>query len=111
MDELHGTGGSTPDNHVVGDQTGAASGLAAPEGQPWQHACAGSAEVVRAGTGQGLGSQGSLAFDARLQRFFAVNTGSNSISMLSLDADGNLQSLSTVDAGGLRPISITARAF
>jgi 6-phosphogluconolactonase len=61
------------------------------------------------GTGAGLGSQGALVFDARSQRFFAVNPGSNSISMLSLDSDGNLVALSTVASGGNRPVSITAR--
>jgi 6-phosphogluconolactonase len=61
------------------------------------------------GTGAGLGSQGALVFDARLQRFFAVNAGSDTISMLALDADGNLTALSTVASGGMRPVSVTAR--
>jgi 6-phosphogluconolactonase len=59
------------------------------------------------GTGAGLGSQGALVFDARSQRFFAVNTGSNSISMLGLASDGKLMPLSTVDSGGTTPVSIT----
>jgi 6-phosphogluconolactonase (cycloisomerase 2 family) len=59
------------------------------------------------GTGAGLGSQGAIAWDARSQRMFAVNAGSNSISMLALDADGNLTALSTIASGGIRPISIT----
>jgi len=58
------------------------------------------------GLGAGLGSQGSLVFDARTQRFFAVNTGDNSISMLALGADGTLTALSTVASGGTRPVSI-----
>jgi 6-phosphogluconolactonase len=62
------------------------------------------------GTGSGLGSQGALAFDPRSQRFFAVNTGSNSISMLTVDADGNMTAMSTVDSGGMRPVSITVKA-
>ena len=59
------------------------------------------------GIGAGLGSQGSLVFDAKLQRFFAVNTGDNTISMLSIDTDGNLARVATVPSGGTRPVSIT----
>jgi 6-phosphogluconolactonase len=59
------------------------------------------------GTGAGLGSQGALVFDARSQRFFAVNPGSNSISMLGLASDGKLMPLSTIDSGGTSPVSIT----
>jgi hypothetical protein len=46
-------------------------------------------------------------FDARSQRFFAVNPGDNSISMMALDAGGRLTVLSTVPSGGMRPVSIT----
>ncbi|MCE9571799.1 MAG: beta-propeller fold lactonase family protein [Deltaproteobacteria bacterium] len=60
-----------------------------------------------AGLGAGLGSQGALVFDTKLQRFFAVNTGDDSISMLELDTDGSLKTLSTVPSGGVRPVSIT----
>ena len=59
-----------------------------------------------AGTNAGLGSQGALAFDARTQRFFAVNAGDNSISMLALDADGAITATSTVPSGGKHPVSI-----
>jgi 6-phosphogluconolactonase (cycloisomerase 2 family) len=58
------------------------------------------------GLGSGLGSQGALVFDARTQRFFAVNTGDNTISMLALGSDGVLTALSTVASGGMRPVSI-----
>jgi 6-phosphogluconolactonase (cycloisomerase 2 family) len=57
--------------------------------------------------GQGIGSQGSLVFDQKSQRFFAVNPGNNTISMLELDASGRLTSLSTVPSGGIRPVSVT----
>jgi len=60
-----------------------------------------------AGIGSGLGSQGSIVFDAKLQRFFGVNTGDNTISMLAIDADGNLARMATVASGGTRPVSIT----
>ena len=60
-----------------------------------------------AGLGAGLGSQGSLMFDAKSQRFFAVNAGDNTISMLAIDSDGNLSTLAMVPSGGKRPISIT----
>jgi 6-phosphogluconolactonase len=60
-----------------------------------------------AGLGAGLGSQGALVFDARSQRFFAVNAGDNTISMLEMDADGEMSMLSKVSSGGVRPVSIT----
>jgi 6-phosphogluconolactonase len=60
-----------------------------------------------AGLGAALGSQGSLVFDAKSQRFFTVNAGDNTISMLSIDADGNLATLAMVPSGGMRPVSIT----
>jgi len=58
------------------------------------------------GLGAGVGSQGSLVFDAKSQRFFAVNAGDNTISMLAIDADGNLAMLSKVASGGIRPVSV-----
>lgn len=60
-----------------------------------------------AGAGAGLGSQGALVFDAVWQRFFAVNTGDNTISMLALMPDGSVSTLSTIASGGMRPVSIT----
>lgn len=59
------------------------------------------------GLGAGLGSQGSLVFDAKSQRFFAVNAGDNTISMLAIDTDGHLSTLAMVPSGGIRPVSIT----
>jgi 6-phosphogluconolactonase len=57
--------------------------------------------------GMGVGSQGSIVFDARMQRFFAVNPGNNTISMLALDPAGRLMTQSSVPSGGTRPVSIT----
>lgn len=59
------------------------------------------------GTGAGLGNQHGLVFDAASSRFFAVNAGDHTISMLELDTDGKLLPLSTVASGGERPISVT----
>jgi 6-phosphogluconolactonase (cycloisomerase 2 family) len=67
----------------------------------------GAYATTGAGLGAGLGSQGALVFDAASQRFFAVNAGDNSISMLAIDRDGQLSALSTVASGGKRPVSIT----
>ncbi|MEQ8978442.1 MAG: beta-propeller fold lactonase family protein [Deltaproteobacteria bacterium] len=61
------------------------------------------------GSGMGLGSQGGLVFDDATDRFFAVNAGDDTVSMLALHEDGTLESLSTVDAQGVAPVSITAR--
>ena len=62
-----------------------------------------------AGTNAGLGSQGALVFDEKTQRFFAVNAGDNTISMLALDEDGAMTATSTVPSGGKRPVSIAVR--
>ncbi len=56
------------------------------------------------GTGAGLGSQGALVLDGGL--IFAVNAGSNDVSVLSVGANG----LTWVDkkpSGGTMPISLT----
>lgn len=58
------------------------------------------------GNGGAPASQGSLVFDAATQRFFAVNNGNDTISMLSLGADGKLQEITTVSSGGKKPVSI-----
>jgi 6-phosphogluconolactonase len=63
-------------------------------------------DTAGAGTGAGLGSQGSLVFDRKSGRFFAVNTGDDSISMLGMDAEGNLSLLSSIASGGKRPVTI-----
>jgi 6-phosphogluconolactonase len=62
-----------------------------------------------AGTAAGLGSQGAIAWDKKTQRFFAVNAGDNTISMLGLDNDGVLTKLASVASGGTKPISIAVQ--
>lgn len=69
----------------------------------------GSFATGGAGLAMGLGSQGALVFDARTQRFFAVNAGDDSISMLALDPDGTIHTLSTVPSGGKRPVSVAVK--
>ncbi|MFO0573115.1 MAG: hypothetical protein U1A78_03885 [Polyangia bacterium] len=59
------------------------------------------------GTGAGLGNQNGLVFDAAQNRFFVVNAGDNTISMLALQQDGSLSLLTKVLSGGLTPVSIT----
>ncbi len=59
-----------------------------------------------AGTAGGLGSQGALVWDKASQRFFAVNAGDNTISMLAIDKDGVLTAMSSIASGGTKPISI-----
>lgn len=58
------------------------------------------------GTSAGLGSQGALAWDKKTQRFFGVNAGNHTVSMMALDKDGVMSTLSTIDSGGTKPISI-----
>lgn len=56
------------------------------------------------GTGGGLGNQGALAHDGEF--LFAVNAGSNEISVLRF-ADGELQLVDVAYSGGDRPVSVT----
>ena len=60
------------------------------------------------GTGAGLGSQGALVLERN--RLFAVNAGSNSISMLRVGHGGNVWLTDTALSGGARPISLTVHA-
>jgi 6-phosphogluconolactonase len=57
------------------------------------------------GAGAGLGSQGALVLDRN--RLFAVNAGSNTISMLRVGRGGNVWLQDTAPAGGVGPISVT----
>ncbi|MGE0487742.1 MAG: lactonase family protein [Vulcanimicrobiota bacterium] len=60
------------------------------------------------GSGDGLnGSTNALEFQAATNRFFAVNAGDNTVSMMQLAADGSLSVLDRVNTGGVRPISVT----
>lgn len=58
------------------------------------------------GTGSGLGSQGSLILSDDGRRLFAVNAGSNEISVMKVAPNG-LTLLDKVASGGTRPISLT----
>ncbi len=56
------------------------------------------------GTGSGLGSQGALAVGEKY--LYAVNGGSNDVSVLATDG-GALHVVSKVSSGGTQPISLT----
>ena len=58
------------------------------------------------GTGGGLGNQGAIALDEDGEVLLAVNPGSNSISSFTITGSG-LTLKSTVNSGGMRPVSIT----
>lgn len=59
-----------------------------------------------AGTGAGLGSQGALTFNADGTLLFAVNAGSNDVSVFSVTTAG-LIFRSRTASGGTMPISVT----
>src|SRR5262249_20716555 len=62
-----------------------------------------------AGTGADpLGSQGALALSENNRLLFAVNAGSNSISIFAVSGD-RLSLLDTVSSGGIRPVSLTVQ--
>ena len=55
-----------------------------------------------------LASQGSLVLSDDGRFLFAVNSGSNKVSVLAVQPEG-LQLIESVGSGGVRPISLTAR--
>jgi 6-phosphogluconolactonase (cycloisomerase 2 family) len=58
------------------------------------------------GTGAGLGNQGALAMDASNSFLFAVNAGSDNISVFKIGENG-LRLVALVPSGGQWPISLT----
>jgi len=60
------------------------------------------------GTGGGLGNQGGLTLDEKAGLLFAVNAGSNSISVFRITEDG-LQLVDVAGSQGTRPISLTVK--
>ncbi|MGA8516109.1 MAG: beta-propeller fold lactonase family protein, partial [Burkholderiaceae bacterium] len=58
------------------------------------------------GTGTGLGNQGAVTLSGNGKHLFVVNAQSNTVSTFSVRRD-RLTLESTVDSGGLRPISVT----
>jgi 6-phosphogluconolactonase len=57
------------------------------------------------GTGTGLGNQGAVTLSRNGRYVFVVNAGSNTVSTFAVRR-GGVQLVSTVDSGGLRPISV-----
>jgi 6-phosphogluconolactonase len=57
------------------------------------------------GSGGGLGNQGGIALDAYAMHLYAVNAGSNSISVFAVQNDG-LVLEQVVPSGGTQPISL-----
>lgn len=74
----------------------AANGALAPDG---------TVPTGGVGTGAGLGSQGALVLDD--DRLFAVNAGSNTISMLRVGHRGTVRLADVASSGGVGPISLT----
>jgi len=68
---------------------------------------AGSFDTAGTGTGTGLGNQSALVLSDDGKWLFAVNAGSDTISVFRVQEDG-LELAETVDSGGKRPISIAA---
>src|SRR5215471_18430919 len=67
----------------------------------------GEAPTGGLGTGHGLGAQGALTLSGDGHLLFAVNPGSNTLSVLRVTEDG-LRLVNRVDSGGILPISVTA---
>ena len=67
---------------------------------------AGSFATGGTGTGMGLGSQGALIMSEDGSWLFAVNAGSNSVSVMQVGASG-LSIADTEPSGGMMPVSLT----
>ncbi len=67
---------------------------------------AGSVATGGTGTGAGLGSQGAVVLSDDGQRLFAVNAGSNDVSVFSVGSAG-LSLAGVTPSGGTLPISLT----
>jgi len=59
------------------------------------------------GTGATLGSQGAIALSKNKNWLFAVNAGSNEISVFKVTSDGSLSLTDKKGSGGMTPMSIT----
>jgi 6-phosphogluconolactonase len=66
---------------------------------------AGTVATGGTGTGKGLGNQGALAIDAANRFLFAVNAGSDNISVFKI-AENGLRLVDVVPSGGKQPISL-----
>jgi 6-phosphogluconolactonase (cycloisomerase 2 family) len=69
-----------------------------------QHAA--SYTTTGAGSGDGLGSQGSIVLSQNRHWLFAINAGSNELSVFEV-AGETLFLVDTVPTGGVRPVSVT----
>jgi 6-phosphogluconolactonase len=58
------------------------------------------------GSGAGLGNQGAVVVDNEEGVLLVVNPGSNSISSFNINGNGSLNLKSTVNSGGMTPVSI-----
>lgn len=68
----------------------------------------GAVSTGGSGNGKSLSSQGALAIDRQQNRLFAVNAGSNSLSMFSIDpSNGNLTLLDNEPLQAVTPVSVT----
>jgi 6-phosphogluconolactonase len=68
----------------------------------------GTTEIGGQGSGSNLGSQGSLILSSTRQWLFAVDAGSNQISVVAVGANGQLTPTSVSSSGGVDPISLTS---
>lgn len=68
----------------------------------------GSFDTGGKGTGGGLGNQGGLALSKNHRWLFAVNAGSDSLSVFRV-RHGKLHQTAVVDSQGERPVSVTQR--
>lgn len=57
--------------------------------------------------GEGLGSQGALQLSADHKHLYAVNAGSNDITIFSVSKNNNLRKIQRIGSGGIKPISLT----
>src|SRR5947209_1820499 len=69
---------------------------------------AGTKKIGGQGSGSNLGSQGSLILSSARHWLFAVDAGSNQISVVAVGANGHLIPVSVSSSGGVDPISLAS---
>jgi 6-phosphogluconolactonase (cycloisomerase 2 family) len=99
--------GNTGSVYVLTNQTAGNSVAIYDRAPDGTLTAAGMVSTGGTGTGSGLGSQGALALSRNNQWLFAVNAGSNDISVFSVGPQG-LTIVGRTASGGIRPISLTA---
>jgi 6-phosphogluconolactonase len=100
--------GNTGAVYVLGNDASGNAVLAFERGADGSLQAAGEFDTGGLGSGAGLGGQGALVLSANGRWLFAVNAGSNQISVFAVRPNG-LKLVDVADSGGETPISLALK--